>query len=362
MRFLLFALAAAVGALADGAVQANAHASPFDEDADIGGVTERIFTGKDLSRLTSSRRRRRRREVHRLGGDDEHGSYRAAEVNKNPKVEIHRLAAQARLWFPKERPKLLELGLEDGMTVLDLGCGPGFLSAELLKSFPKLRVAGIEIDPKLLAHANGMLETTFPKRWRGLHMSIAHMKTIESNSVDFAISRYVFQHLPQPELALKEAYRVLKPGGVLVVLDVDEAIAGVFSPGRSFLIEQQTGGWLTHATQVNGQISSMFSQMQAHDGGNRMVGRRLFPLFRHAGFQELDEQLLMVSSDEYGMEAFHDIVLPDARAWDLYRKGMIDDTALQINEHMLARFLQDPESAMYDVEWVMKGTKPHNHE
>ncbi len=44
---------------------------------------------------------------------------------------------------------------------------------------------------------------------------------MEDNTFDFAISRLVLEHLPDPTKAIKEIYRILKPGGKVILVDND---------------------------------------------------------------------------------------------------------------------------------------------
>ena len=68
-------------------------------------------------------------------------------------AELHRLEAQvgqagaARL--------LTQAGLRDAMSVLEVGSGPGFLTARLLALLPTARITALEVSPELAAIAQG---------------------------------------------------------------------------------------------------------------------------------------------------------------------------------------------------------------
>lgn len=91
----------------------------------------------------------------------------------------------------------------DGV-ILDLGCGPGGVLAEL----PGREKIGVEINEESAALA----------RARGARV-VATLAAVPDASVDLCISHHALEHFIQPDQALRELARVLKPGGraVLVV-------------------------------------------------------------------------------------------------------------------------------------------------
>lgn len=92
--------------------------------------------------------------------------------------------------------------------ILDAGCGTGWFSSVAEKR--GAIVTSMDLGPKLLEEA---AKKTNSKKIIG---SILEMP-FKSNSFDIVISSEVIEHTPSPQQALKECYRVLKPGGILVV-------------------------------------------------------------------------------------------------------------------------------------------------
>ena len=95
---------------------------------------------------------------------------------------------------------------------------------------------------------------------------------LPDNSYDFAITRLLFLHLYDPVEATKEIFRVLKPGGKLVIIDVDDGIFGVIHPELESL----------HT------ILKKVADYQASKGGNRYFGRTLPRLLMNAGFVNVE--------------------------------------------------------------------------
>lgn len=100
--------------------------------------------------------------------------------------------------------------------VLDLGCGPGFVSLNLARMGHQVR--GIDTAENMLkrarndAQAQGLSNVRF-------ELGNATTPTGEAAAYDAVVSRYLFWTLPDPMRTLTEAKKLLKPGGVMAVFD-----------------------------------------------------------------------------------------------------------------------------------------------
>ncbi len=135
--------------------------------------------------------------------DDKAGSYDSWYQTAAGRF-VDRVEKEAVLAYLEPRP---------GMSVLDIGCGTGNYSLELARR--GLRVTGLDISPGMLAKARAKAEA------EGLPVEFvlgdAGQLPFRDNSFDGVISVSALEFLPDPGAALREAYRVLKPCGRLVV-------------------------------------------------------------------------------------------------------------------------------------------------
>jgi len=119
------------------------------------------------------------------------------------------------------RRRLVREGLaaQAGHRVLDVGCGPGFVSAELLADVGASgAVVGIDASPAMLGVAarrcQGLGKATF-------HEGDATSLPVEDRGFDRALCVQVLEFVADVPAALAELYRVLRPGGRALVWDVD---------------------------------------------------------------------------------------------------------------------------------------------
>ena len=111
------------------------------------------------------------------------------------------------------------LGAAPGERVLDVGCGPGFYVAELLSQVGATgSVVGVDASPQTLALAR--------RRTQGqdnvmLYQADATALPVADASFDRALSVQVLEYVADPAAAVAELHRALRPGGRLVIWDVD---------------------------------------------------------------------------------------------------------------------------------------------
>jgi len=114
----------------------------------------------------------------------------------------------------KDLESLLPVPARSYGVVADVGCGYGRSLPKLHQRFKPTRLIGMDIDPEMLeASANEVKSHGVQAEF--VCCSSSNIK-LEDNSVDLLFCHQTFHHLIDQEEAIKEFFRVLKPGGVLL--------------------------------------------------------------------------------------------------------------------------------------------------
>ncbi len=119
-----------------------------------------------------------------------------------------------------EGAMLKQLELAGKETIIDAGCGTGSLICKIREKFEhKGNILGFDITPAMLDLAE--LRITKKKFNKNLRLELAHCEnfSVKNAHADVLICNNVFHHLPHPNQALNEFYRVLKKNGRLLLLD-----------------------------------------------------------------------------------------------------------------------------------------------
>ena len=159
-----------------------------------------------------------------------------------------------------------------GSRVLEAGCGVGAQTVILARNSPGVSAESIAAAQAAVARA-GFQNVEF-RRADILDLPFA------AQSFDHVFMCFVLEHLQRAGEALQAVKRVLKPGGTFTAIEGDH--------GSTFFHPHSSAAWRTIQCLID---------LQAMSGGDALIGRRLFPLLRAAGFEELHVSPRFVYAD-----------------------------------------------------------------
>ncbi|WP_428951330.1 class I SAM-dependent methyltransferase [Streptomyces sp. cg35] len=160
--------------------------------------------------------------------------------------------------------------LKPHMQILDIGCGPGTITADLAALVPDGQVVGAD-------HAAGILDqaraTAAERGLTNVEFTTADVHALDWPDDTFCVvhAHQVLQHVGDPVQALREMRRVTKPGGIIAVRDSDYA-AMTWHPQSRGMTD-----WL-----------DLYQRVARANGGEPDAGRHLKSWALAAGFAAAD--------------------------------------------------------------------------
>ena len=179
-------------------------------------------------------------------------------------LEMHarRTATKQAGWFM--------LHLRPGMTLLDCGCATGSITLGLAEAVKPGEVVGVDLSEVEIERAQARAAAAGITNICFVVGDIYQLDFVD-NHFDAIFSHNVLEHVGEPERALAEMARVLKPGGLIGIRNTD------------------SGGILV--TPINEQVAhflSIFEEDWRATGGHPRLGRELGGLLSKAGFIDIE--------------------------------------------------------------------------
>jgi SAM-dependent methyltransferase len=155
--------------------------------------------------------------------------------------------------------------LTPGLNLLDVGCGPGTITADFAKRLHPGRVRGLDSSAEAIDAAR--------RDWPEVDFATGDVYALEFDdaSWDIVHAHQVLQHLADPVAALREMHRVARPGGTVAVRDSDYA---AFT-------------WFPHDDRLTRWLA-LYHEIARANGGEPDAGRRLLSWAQQAGFSRVE--------------------------------------------------------------------------
>jgi ubiquinone/menaquinone biosynthesis C-methylase UbiE len=169
----------------------------------------------------------------------------------------------------EEAAAFLLPALRPGMRLLDVGCGPGSITRGLAERLAPGEVVGVDLSPETLAAARADAAARGLTNLRYEEASV-YALPFPDGVFDVAYAHQVSQHLREPAAALGEMLRVLRPGGLVAIRDVD----------------WETVAYWPHDPWIDRFIEVHFKTWY-RNGGEPRMGRRLRALLNAAPVSEV---------------------------------------------------------------------------
>ena len=211
----------------------------------------------------------------------------ARYVERRPELADRWLLVQTLATATSRRAVLSSLGVRPGWRVLDVGTGFGPGVHELAGA-AGARVVGTDLDLGKLAAAEDIRRELAAAGWPpgpGAGAFVGgdvHALPYGDAAFDAAVVRFLYEYLPDPDAATAELARVVRPGGLACVMDVDDGLS-LACPPESMVLER---------------LRAAFTEMQESAGGDRRIGRRLAGILDAGGFEIT--AVLVVPQASYG--------------------------------------------------------------
>ena len=188
----------------------------------------------------------------------------------------HRLDTLARVCWPATEVFLQRQGFEPGARFLDVGCGSGDVSTRVAAT--GLNVTGIDVNPEVIAFATQRAGTSSNVEFRAA--DITEVGTSGLEGFDVVYARCLLSHLPDPAAAMEALLSGLKPGGTLLIEDVE--VGGGWNAPPSAALQRYRDLYVAAATASGASpwVAASFGAMAAALGAVDVHVDMVQPLLR----------------------------------------------------------------------------------
>jgi SAM-dependent methyltransferase len=257
-------------------------------------------------------------------------------------LEQQRLQRQAEELGPEAAWLFDEIGIAEGATVLEIGCGPrGCLDLLSARVGSSGRVVGVELSSTAVELAQDFLAKQGLQNVEVL-AGDARAVGLAEGTFDLVTSRLVLVNIPKPERMIATAVALTRPGGVVAFHEIDWVAVMCDPPSQA---------WTT--------LTDLYLAVSAKNGNDYFLGRRLPRMLRQGGLVDVRVRPIMHAHPPGDARRslvvdFADNFKDRIVALDLASAAEVDEL-----KHAVAAHLDDPNTAVFIGPYIQAwGRKP----
>ena len=232
------------------------------------------------------------------------------------------------------------------MSLLDCGCGPGSITVDLTERVAPGQVTGIDVGESSIALAR---ELATERKVSNVRFEVASVYELPfpDNTFDAVFSHNMPEHLNDPAKCFQEMHRVLKPGGVIGVRDVD---------GSGLLVSDP---WEEEFKEANGVLLKNWLKTS----GTPYMGKRLREYLNEAGFAWIVargsyENYPTQESLKRSMDMFASVYEERAFIDSVVEAGIANEKQMTEYAGIIREFGKHPDSFLANAHCEAIGWKP----
>ncbi len=256
-------------------------------------------------------------------------------------TELKRLTYQSMLFKNETRTTLKLAGIKQGMKCLDLGCGLGDVSFMMSKLVgPKGSVVGLDANENLIKLC---VERAKKNHTRNVTFAVGDVydTKLKKNSFDLIFSRFLFQHLKEPERAINEMVSLARKDGIIAAEELDH------------------GSWISYPPIASMErLRQVYVNLLKMGGADELLGRKLYNFFCMAGLRPKASAYsicLPLDREPFNMIG---ILMAEVLRPRIMETGLMTDNEFNGMVKDLKKHMKDPTGIMlYALTFRVWGTK-----
>jgi SAM-dependent methyltransferase len=237
--------------------------------------------------------------------------------------EIDRLHAQGVSFAPDTGTMLDRIGVKAGWTCLDLGCGPRGITDLLSERVgPGGRVVGLDKDEEFLAYGRAHAPTNVEFRH-----SDGYASGLPDGSFDLVHSRFVASTSGKPEILLREALRLARPGGFVALQEPDVSTFACYPPHPAW-----------------DRLLAVMLEVFAGVGADVFLAQRLFAMMRAIGLIEVQYRPVVLGIRSTDPMVDHLPATVESLRGTLLGRELISEADFAVALEQCRKHLRDPDT------------------